>query len=660
MKFDPESIYKLLPAVYRLRDHDLVSGDETPPLKALLTILAEEVEILEESIDQLYDDQFIETCDEWVIPYIGELIGSKPLSRIPTDQFSQRTEVANTIGYRRRKGTLSIIEQLARDITNWDASVVEYFQLLVTTQYLNHLRLEKQTVPHLKDWQRLEYVNTPFDSIPRTADVRNIRSKRGKYNILNIGIFLWRIQTFPRAMAHANSFDVFRYSFHPLGVNTALYNFPTAERELTNLATPENMPMRLNRTILSQQLTDYYGSGKDLLVSIGENAITASEICIGDLSDWDNPSVSPPADILVVDPRLGRMMFGADFETELTENSVIVNYSYGVLYTTGGGPYNREKSFSDTEETITVSQIPGNGDFTTIQEALNEAQSDSASVVIEIIDNFTYEESLSVSLAQGQKIELRAENEKHSALQLTENFTIEGNSLSEFQLNGLLLSGAHIEVLPDTDLHQLTISHCTIQPNETEHKLLLNSSTEVYVNHSIMAGIQCNSESDIRIENSIIDVMNPEAKAITGLENQLPVLTIKNTTIRGEVDAKMIRLAENSIFISLLHTEFLQKGCVRYSYILPESVTPRTFHCYPAAGEDEATIQPFFNTTEFGKPEYFQLNQLSHHVFLTGADDGAEIGVYHNLYQPQKEKNLRTRLNEYMRFGMEAGIFYAS
>jgi hypothetical protein len=30
------------------------------------------------------------------------------------------------------------------------------------------------------------------------------------------------------------------------------------------------------------------------------------------------------------------------------------------------------------------------------------------------------------------------------------------------------------------------------------------------------------------------------------------------------------------------------------------------------------------------------------------------------LYQPQREQNLQARLDEYLRFGLEAGILYAS
>ena len=62
----------------------------------------------------LYDDQFIETCAPWVIPYIGELLGYDPIYSAALSSPDSRAEVANTIGYRRRKGTLVAMEQLTR------------------------------------------------------------------------------------------------------------------------------------------------------------------------------------------------------------------------------------------------------------------------------------------------------------------------------------------------------------------------------------------------------------------------------------------------------------------------------------------------------------------------------------------------------------------
>src|SRR2546427_5538217 len=173
MTYDVAKLYSLLPALYRLRDIDvanqldglLTTAEQAEldslraqvtltekeaqrleeleeqrqrgPLKALLSIISEQAAVLEENLDQLYDDLFIETCAEWVVSYIGDLVGARGLFVFPNASFSQRAQVANTLAYRRRKGTASVLEQLARDLTQWDSSVVEDFQLLATTQYLN-------------------------------------------------------------------------------------------------------------------------------------------------------------------------------------------------------------------------------------------------------------------------------------------------------------------------------------------------------------------------------------------------------------------------------------------------------------------------------------------------------------------------------------------
>ena len=78
MTFDATRLFELLPTVYRLRDGEGV-GDTKNALRALIDVVASQVAVLEEDIDQLYDDQFIETCAPWVAPYIGDLIGYRTL-----------------------------------------------------------------------------------------------------------------------------------------------------------------------------------------------------------------------------------------------------------------------------------------------------------------------------------------------------------------------------------------------------------------------------------------------------------------------------------------------------------------------------------------------------------------------------------------------------
>ena len=270
MSFDKEALYKLLPAFDRIRDHELANvspdGNEDGPVKALLGLFTEQMAVLEENLEQLYDDQFIETCAEWVVSYIGDLVGTRGLVVFPDAPFSQRQQVANTISYRRRKGTAAVLEQLAHDVTGWDSNVVEYFQLLATTQYLNHLRPENLSMANLKNWELMEYVNTPFDKIPRTADVRRIETKRGKYNIPNIGIFLWRLGAYSSINSPAYKVDDRRYKFDALGKDMHLYTMPVSETEISHLAEPVNVPMPISRLVMRKYTDRYYGPEKSVLI----------------------------------------------------------------------------------------------------------------------------------------------------------------------------------------------------------------------------------------------------------------------------------------------------------------------------------------------------------------------------------------------------------
>ena len=67
-----DRLYKLLPALYRIRDSEPAQAEA---LRALMALIEEQFLALENDIDRLYDDAFIETCQEWVVPYIGDLLG---------------------------------------------------------------------------------------------------------------------------------------------------------------------------------------------------------------------------------------------------------------------------------------------------------------------------------------------------------------------------------------------------------------------------------------------------------------------------------------------------------------------------------------------------------------------------------------------------------
>ena len=127
-----DRLYNLLPAVDRMRD-----ADRGYPLRALLQVISEQVNLVSDDIAQLYENWFIETCQDWVVPYIGALVGYQSLLQTgdPAAALGSRAlarerilisrrDVANTVRSRRRKGTLAVLEQLAAAVGGWPARAI--------------------------------------------------------------------------------------------------------------------------------------------------------------------------------------------------------------------------------------------------------------------------------------------------------------------------------------------------------------------------------------------------------------------------------------------------------------------------------------------------------------------------------------------------------
>jgi hypothetical protein len=119
-----EKLWEMIPAVYRDADGDLTNGGGV--LRSLVSVLAEQAAIVRRSADRVWEDQFIETCDDWAVPYVGDLLATRMVSAL--DRRARRVDVANTISYRRRAGTLGVLESLTTDLTGWGGTVVEEFR----------------------------------------------------------------------------------------------------------------------------------------------------------------------------------------------------------------------------------------------------------------------------------------------------------------------------------------------------------------------------------------------------------------------------------------------------------------------------------------------------------------------------------------------------
>lgn len=446
-----ERLYNLLPAIYRIRDVE--QGEQ---LRALLAVIEQEMQAIEKDINGLYENLFIETCDEWAVPYIGDLMGVQGLHAISSGDFSLRPYVANTLAYRRRKGTAVVLEQLTRDVTGWPARAVEFFKLISVSQHFNHVTLWRGKTIDLRDQNQLELLNGPFENAVHTADVRNIASDhyKGIYNIPNIGLFLWRLQ--PYAVSRSTARPVVepndgRYTFNPLGLDIPLFNQPQTETEIIHLAEEVNVPDILRRRPLYDELETrrqaltknlsfksmYFDNNPVLEVFVQNTTsdtlrkLLPEEILICNLSDWRRPisKTYTRADNTVfttqiaVDPMLGRLVFLGDDVPERLD----VSYTYGFSADVGGGPYNRQDSVAEwydlneqvtwqmgvTKDKATLDEAPDQNQLTeTLQSAIlawkSHMNTPNAFGIITIMDSSTYTEDLTIEIPKGSKLAIVA------------------------------------------------------------------------------------------------------------------------------------------------------------------------------------------------------------------------------------------------------------
>jgi hypothetical protein len=69
---------------------------------------------------------------------------------------------------------------------------------------------------------------------------------------------------------------------------------------------------------------------------------------------------------------------------------------------------------------------------------------------------------------------------------------------------------------------------------------------------------------------------------------------------------------------------------------------------------------PRFTSTHCGVPGYGQLSIHCPSEIRTGALNGGEMGVFHDLYHTQAEANARAAIEEYLPLDQDYGIFFVT
>jgi hypothetical protein len=653
MSFDAARLAQLLPAIVRIRDHE-----QGGPLAALLEVLADQIGVVEDDLAQLYADQFVETAAPWALPYIGDLLG---ITGLPGEPLNARAEVAHTIAYRRRKGTAAMLEQLARDVTGLGARADESFELLATTQALVHLRPRAQAVIGLRDAVRLEHVGSPFerladhDSICHTADVRRIARGRGRYNIPDIALFLWRLRahSLTRSPMVPDASDAtHRFRFSPLGQDAPLFNRPRTEDVFTHLAEPLDVPAAISRRAMHATPAEYYGADRSVLVermsaTPGKRPepVPLAEIAICDLTTWAGGGK------VAIDPVLGRLV-----SSDALTTPPLATFHYGFPGNLGGGEYQRLPAGGRSDARVAQNDPAA---FDVIQDAIDALGPGDG--VVEIADSGRYAGPVKIA-AGNRRVTLRARAGARPTLVLGgTDLAVDGGPEDAVTLDGLLVTGGAVAV-GNGELGRLVLRHCTLVPGGQPSLTVPAPGTSVEIDHCVLGAIRAHIDSRVRLSATILDAGGETAIAhadVAGTGFGAPV-SAEDATIIGRVRADVLDELSNSIVLGTAVARRRQEGCVRFSYVPPGSLTPRRYRCQPADEASAPRVRPILTSTRYGEPAYGQLSDRSAIEIRTGSDDQSELGAFRELELPRREAHLRARLDEYLRFGLEAGVLHAT
>lgn len=691
-------LYERLPA--HLRTADAEAGGA---LWAVLDIIAAEADRIGAQIDSLFDTPFIETCPDWAVPYIADLLGVELTSDIAAhstpDVLSQRARVANTVRYRRRKGTASVLESLAFDVAGWRTVAIEQFERLALTQSMLHPRVELPATVDLRDGSNLEATPGPFGAYAKTIDVRNVRLDDpvvgDRPNLANVILHAYQLDALvvPAATAQPGPAPG-QYLVDLLGRDEALFNPPEADRGVEVRTTEDEVPARLRRRRLREELDarrTAVAAGNDdpaprwrnrapfelfIVPSPGDEPVAIDALLIESchLDPWKDPS---PTGKVRVDPVLGRVVF-----PDPQPHRLLTSAAIGLIPGVGAGPFHRPGAERDLEQRNVVWQrgvsrdlnpVPGEivNSLTDAVAEWNAAPAGTVGVIC-VLDNHRYsvdftgadhlqipEGSHLTIIAAGwpelpvvggvpNQVARRLGTVVAAGLRPAISGTIEVRGFApaasliagELTIDGFLFDG-HLRVTGGAgrQLGRLRLRSVTQVGGRVRASGNRRSLSVDIIGSQIGPIALSDTVSDLNIEATVVagDVDAPGALA-----------RFDHVTVLGRATLRQAE-ANNSLFAQRLVCRLRQEGCVRYCFVPVMSRTPRQYRCISAP-------PPTFVSTDRADPALGVLDVNAGKAVWSGSEYGDQVGAYGIVRPRQRLRNLEIALTEYLRIGTEVGI----
>lgn len=710
MNLTGQDLMRLLPAIYGIRD-----AGAGGPLEALLEVLGEQAGIVQDNILQLYEDQFIETSSSWAVPYIGDLIGYLPIRAIDGASYSPRAEVANTIGYRRRKGTAIALEQVCSDVSARPVHLSERFQTTFTLQSMRCVTPSQPAFALVRQQRIMEEVSGPFDRVSHRADVRRISPRvraiadpdvaavdialhgPGQFNLPDVALHIWRCRSFLVDKAPALRVSERRYTFDLAGLDIPLFTVPALRTPFDHITGRMDVPDTISLHEIRTEPQEFYGESKSIYVWIDGVAVEPENIAWKRLSGKEGAWCCGVPHKVTIDVQCGRLALAEEWGSPA---EVLVRFAYGFAAEIGGGAYDRSINLTSDSTGGEFLAIVGSSVTPTLEDAIaawnTQPSGTTGSIVILDYGRIDCVDTLSIHIAPGNALTILSAT-VHVAGGVNSGYTgsqsqttigadiavIGDSSNSDGTTGRLALNGLRLLGSIDVSGEAITMSvqDCTLLPGAVqlnasgtegprEPSITVRSEgTSLTMQSSLTGPLAVIESATAMLCEVLLDAGSPCCIAYAGEQPSLQGgdLQIENSTVIGKVLVRTLPLASNTIFRSRLARNDsweaavwcsrTQTGCVRFCSLPFASITPRRYKCLPTSAATEGAQAPMLVSRRYGHPAYGLLSTWTPLAVWHGADDGGQIGVMHGIQETEALQNTQLRVLEYLPVGMEAGIF---
>jgi hypothetical protein len=324
------------------------------------------------------------------------------------------------------------------------------------------------------------------------------------------------------------------------------------------------------------------------------------------------------------------------------------SYHYGFSGNIGAGTYTRSCLSSYKRD-----QVKAGGGAITATELLNDG-------VLQISDNKTcgpVADKLSI-----RNTTLYAGNQQRPYIRLESDWILNSgtNKNATLIIDGCWLGSAgnkNVAIILRGNYERVTIKDCTIDPggsNNAKGETLFPVTLKIEgfvetlcIQSSMLGPVILDSAGMIEqtfIADSIFQSVNPAIKAIDLRQGKTD---IERTTVFGEMTVHELYASE--VLLTAMGTvKNTQEGCFRFSAAPRTSKLPRPYESFLFANDSNH----WFSSRRFGDPGFAQLSDTAPVAIARGAENGSEMGAFSSLLNPIKFDGLRTKIDEYMPFGL--------